>query len=165
MKIRQLFLASAIGAAVAFSVPASAQKVGDPVLDPQGGAVGTISAVDGDFVVVKTDKHEVRLPTTSFAKGDAGYVMGMTQAELNAAVDKSLAEGQAKMVVGASVQGSDGASVGTIEAIDADFVTLALTGGKKARLPRQAVAATPNGPMIGLTGAQLEAQVSGGASQ
>lgn len=166
MKIRQLVLASAVGAAVAFSAPVFAQNtmtVGATVADPQGGAVGTITKVDGDFVVLKTDKHEVRLPSSSFAKGDNGYVMGMTQVDLNAAVDKSLAEGEAKMVVGANVAGSDGASVGTIEAIDAEFVTVALAGDKKARLPRSAVAATPNGPVVGMTAAQLLAQVGGAA--
>lgn len=167
MKISKLALASAIGAAVAFAAPALAQMtVGAPVVDPQGGAIGTITVVDGDFVVVKTDKHEVRLPSTSFAKGDAGFVMGMTQAELNAAVEQSLAQASAKMVVGAAVKGSAGSDVGTIDAIDDEFVTLALAGGdQKVRLPRAAVAATPDGPMIGLTAEELKAQVGGAAAE
>lgn len=162
--IRKFIMASLIGASVAVAAPALAQMVvGAEVKDPAGGFVGTITKVEGDNVILKTDKHEVALPSTSFAKGDSGYLMGMTQAELNAAVEASLAEAAKTMVVGASVRGSDGNSVGTIEAIDDEFVTLALAGGQKARLPRAAVAATPQGPVIGLTLAQLEAQV-GGAS-
>lgn len=167
MKIRQLMLASAVGAAVAFSAPVLAQiAAGTAVSDPQGGAVGTITAVDGEFVTLKTDRHEVRLPSSSFAKGDKGYVMGMTQADLNAAVDKTMAEANAKMVVGASVKGSAGASVGTIEAIDDQFVTVALAGGdQKVRLPRTAVAATPDGPAIGMTADQLKAAAGGAPAQ
>lgn len=162
--IRKFILASLFGASVALSSPVLAQMVvGAEIKDPQGGFVGTVARVDGDTVIVKTDKHEVALGSASFTKVDSGYLMGMTQAELNAAVEASLAEAAKTMVAGAAVRGSDGNNVGTIETIDDEFVTLALSGGQKARLPRAAIAATPQGPMIGMTGAQLEAQVGGAA--
>lgn len=138
---------------------APAMTVGAKVSDTKGGEVGTITAVEGDQVTLKTDKHEVRLPAASFTKVDTGYLMGMTRDELNAAVDASLAKAEALMQVGAVVKDTAGGTVGTIEAIDAEFVTVKLSNGA-VKLPRTAFAATPQGPVIGMTAAQLEAQVA-----
>ncbi len=146
----------------ALAAPALAQQ-NATILDTSGGTVGTILRVDGDHYIVRTDKHEVRLPVTSFTKTDTGYLFGMTQAALNAQVDAALAEAQAKMVAGATVLGSAGGTVGTIEALDAEFVTVKLASGKTVRLPRASVAATPQGPVIGVTAAELEAQASAAA--
>lgn len=134
---------------------------GARVSDTAGGEVGTITREDGDFVILKTDKHEVRLPKTSFAAADGGFVIAMTRAQLNAEVDKTLAEASAKLVPGAAVTGTQGASVGTIETIDDEFVTLKLASGKLVRLPRTGIAPGPNGAVIGMTAAELEAAAAG----
>jgi preprotein translocase subunit YajC len=157
--------AAALGA-LAAPMPALAQAAaasvtaGAKVMDPSGAPVGTITSVSNGEAVVKTDKYEVRLPTTSFGARQNGFAISMTQAELNATVEAALAKGAATMTVGATVLDPAGGTVGTIEAMDGQFVTIALASGKKARLPVASVAATPKGPVIGATAAQLEAQLA-----
>ena len=129
--------------------------------DAQGGEVGTVTKVDGQFYVVKTDKHEVRLPATSFTPHNGALLFGMTRDQLNAEVEKTVASANAKIVAGAAVTGSQGGNVGTIDAIDAQFVTVKLTSGKLVRLPRAAVAAGADGAVIGMTVAELEAAAGG----
>ena len=142
------------------AAPLAAQTAGMQVLDAKGGVVGTVSGVMGDHVVVKTDRHEVRLPKASFTVDQNKLLFGMTQAELNAATDKSLAEAAAALVVGATVKGSAGATVGTIDAIDTEFATIKLASGKLVRIPRTGLGASAEGAVIGLTADQLEAQAA-----
>ena len=70
MNVRnKLILIGLATTAVAFQ-PAAAQTApaaagftaGAKVSDTAGAEVGTITNVDGDYVILKTDKHEVRLP-------------------------------------------------------------------------------------------------------
>ena len=171
-------LAMALAAPLAGLQPLSAQPAAQPaanaaakaemtagakVSDAQGGDVGVIAKADGQFVILKTDKHEVRLPVTSFTAHNGGYLFGMTQAQLNAEVEKALAAASAKIAAGATVTGSQGGNVGTIAAVDDQFVTLTLTSGRKVRLPRQAVAAGADGAVIGMTVAELEAAAGAAA--
>lgn len=159
--------ASAAGVQPAIAQDAAAQAsmaAGARVSDASGGDVGTISKVDGQFVILKTDKHEVRLPVSSFRAHNGGFLFGMTRDQLNAEVEKTLAAANAKIVAGASVTGSQGGNVGTIDAIDDQFVTVKMTSGKKVRLPRTAVAPGPNGAVIGMTVAELEAAAGGAAA-
>jgi preprotein translocase subunit YajC len=128
------------------------------VVDPKGAAVGTVSGVTGDLVVVKTDRHEVSLPKSSFTLDQGKLLFGMTQAELNAASEKSIADAAAALVAGATVKGSGGESVGTIDSIDAEFATIKLTSGKQVRVPRSGLGVSAEGPVIGMSAAQLEAQ-------
>ena len=145
--------------------PAQANMAaGAKVSDANGGEVGVISKVDGQFMILKTDKHEVRLPVTSFRAHNGGFLFGMTRDQLNAEVEKTLAVASAKIVAGASVTGSQGGNVGTIDSIDDQFVTVKLVSGKKVRLPRAAVAPGPNGAVIGMTVAELEAAAGGAAA-
>ena len=145
-------------ALAAVSVPAAAAvTAGATVKDTNGGTVGTILKVEGDQLVLKTDRHEVRLPVASFTATETGALFGMTQAQLNAEIEKNQAAAAAQIVAGATVKGAAGNVVGTIEAVDAQAVTLKLTSGKSVRLPRAAVGAGPAGPVIGLTAAEIEA--------
>jgi hypothetical protein len=68
---------------------------GATVTDPQGGTVGTIESVEGEFATVATASSKVRLPLTAFGKGANGPVIAMTAAELDAAA-KSAAGPTAK---------------------------------------------------------------------
>jgi preprotein translocase subunit YajC len=137
--------------------PAQAIAAGAQVKDTSGGDVGTVTRVDGQFVVLKTDRHEVRLPVSSFTPHQGHFIMAMTRDQLNAEVDKTKAAASAKLVAGATITGSQGGNVGTIDAIDDQFVTVKLTSGKLVRLPRNAIGAGPNGGVIGMTVAELEA--------
>jgi hypothetical protein len=142
---------------------AFAQAAGNQVVDTTGATVGTVVSVSGDQVVVKTDKHQVQLPKTSFTASDGKLLFGMTQAQLNAEIEKSQAEAQAKIVPGASVKGSDGKVVGSIDSIDEQFATIKLTSGKSVRVPRSALAANGEGASIGLSSEAIEAQASAAA--
>jgi preprotein translocase subunit YajC len=159
----RLFVALA-SASLALAGPAFAQEggftVGAQVLDGSGNPVGTISAVNGDVVTVKTDKVDANLGKASFAQQDGKIYIGMTQAELNAAVEKEKAAAEASLAVGSEVKDSAGATAGTIEAIDAEFVTIKLASGKSVRLPRNGIAGSANGAVIGLTVADLEKSAS-----
>ncbi|HYI05929.1 MAG TPA: hypothetical protein VD858_13635, partial [Reyranella sp.] len=119
----------AAAAPVAAQAPAASISAGMTVKDTAGGVVGTVAGVDGQYLTVKTDRNEVRLPVTSFTPVDGALLFGMTRDQLNAEVDKAKAAADAKVVVGAAVTGAGGASVGTIEALDGEFVTLKLTSG------------------------------------
>jgi len=144
--------------------PANAFAVGTLVTDANGGAVGTVTAVNGDIVTVKTDRLEANLSKSSFTPNEGKLLVGLTQAELNAAVEKDKAAADASLAVGATVKGTGGATLGTIDAIDAEFVTIKLASGNKVRIPRSGIVGAATGAVVGLTAEQLEAQVSGGAS-
>ena len=156
----RLFVALA-SAALALAGPAYAQAdgftVGAQVLDSSGNSVGTVTAVSGDVVTVKTDKLDANLGKASFANQDGKLYIGMSQAELNAAVEKDKAAAEASLAVGAPVKDSAGAAAGSIEAIDAEFVTLKLASGKSVRLPRNGIAGSANGAVVGVAAADLEA--------
>jgi len=146
------------GLALACSAPAAAAvAVGATVKDTKGGVVGTITRVEGANLVLKTDRHDVTLPVSSFTATDDGALFGMTRDQLNAEVDKAKAAADAQIVAGATVKGAAGTVVGTIEAVDAQFVTLKLASGTSIRLPRAAIAGSPNGPVTGMTAEQIEA--------
>lgn len=165
MSIRKsVLLPLSLMASAAFAQPALAQAIaaGAQVSDTAGGAVGTITAVEGDYVTLKTDKHEVRFPVASFTKVEDGYIMAMTQAQVNAAADASLAQAQALIAVGAVVRGPEGGEVGTIDALDDQFVTLKMDD-RLVKLPRAAVGAGAGGPIIGMTAAELEAAAAAAA--
>ena len=152
-------------ALAAVSVPAAAAvTAGAVVKDTKGGEVGTIVKVEGDQLVLKTDKHEVRLPVASFTATDGGALFAMTRDQLNAEVDKANAAAAAQIVAGATVKGPNGAEVGKIEAVDAQFVTLKLPSGATIRAPRTAFAGGPAGPVTSLTVDQLEAAAKGAGS-
>lgn len=154
-----LSLAVAGSAAASAEAPATAVAAGAIVKDTSGGEVGTILKVDGPNVVLKTDKHEVRLPASSFAPGNGALLFGMTRDQVNAAVEQSLAAAAAKIAPGAAVSDPSGGAVGTLTAVDADTVTVKLTSGTLVRVPRTGIAAGPNGVVVGATAAQLEASV------
>lgn len=132
--------------------------VGMAVVDTQGAAVGTITAVAADSVTVKTARHQAQLPKASLTVSDGKALFGMSQAELDASIERSLAAAGPK--VGATVKGRDGSSVGTIDLVGADTVTIRLADGVKINIPRSGIAIdATGGGVIGLTAAELEAQV------
>lgn len=157
--------------ALAAAVPAAAQQrapaigPGAIVKDDKGGEVGTVVRVEGDIYVIKTDKHEVPVAKASVTPYEGALLFGMTRDQLNATVDAQIAKKDAAITTGATVFGSAGSPAGTIEAADAEFVTLKLSSGKAVRLPRTALALGPNGLVTGATVAQLEAAAANAGTQ
>lgn len=162
------FRLATIAFAAAAAVPAAAQgqiQVGTAVVDPAGNPVGTVTAIQGGNLIVKTDRHEVSLPSTSFTPDKGKLLFAMSQAHLNAETDKALAAANAALVAGAEVRGTGGAVVGTIDAIDAESVTIKLTSGELLRLPRSAIAGSPQGGVLGVSAEELQQLAKDAAAQ
>ncbi|MEO7178105.1 MAG: hypothetical protein ABIW83_04620 [Allosphingosinicella sp.] len=151
-------------AAAAPTAPApAAVTVGTPVVDTAGHPVGTVASVSGDFYLVKTDRHEARLPRASFTPYQGKLIFALTREQLNAEVDRGLAAAQAQITKGAVVMGIGGGVAGTIEDADAEVITLRIPSGKLIRLPRSNVAAGPEGVRMGITAAELDRLVANAA--
>ncbi len=159
------FVSLSLLAAPALAAPPYA--VGTAVVDTKGGAVGTISATEGDTIVkVRTDKHDIRLPVTSFAKDPSSgkLLLALTQAELNAKYEADMAAAAASLEVGKPVKGLNGQVLGTIESIDANQVQLKLASGQSVQFPRSGIAGGVDGAVAGITLEQLQAQLKGASS-
>lgn len=156
---------TAVGLALASPAVAQAQagvNVGMQVTDAAGGLVGTVTAIKGDNLLVKTAKHEALLPKSSFTVANGKLLFGMTQAQLDAEIEKNLAAANAAVVAGATVNGSAGTAVGKIESVADGNVVIALDSGKKIQVPQTALRGNADGSVtIGYTADQLQALVQG----
>jgi preprotein translocase subunit YajC len=153
-------LTLAVPTAPAFAQAQAAITVGMQVTDVNGGPVGTVIAVQGDNLKVKTDKHEALLPKTGFTPSGGKLLFGMTQAELDAAIEKSMAASQASIVAGASVKGLSGTEIGKIDSVSDGNVVIALPSGRKVQVEKTGVRGNPDGTVtVGLTAEQLDAQI------
>jgi hypothetical protein len=143
---------------------AAAPTVGGTVYDAQGGMVGTIDSTDGTNAVVDTGTVKAAIPLTSFGTGPNGPTLTMTKAELEAAAGQGAAQAaqnfRSQLSAGATVYGVGGASLGTIKAVDGEFVTVTTEKGD-ARLPLGSFGPGPQGVTIGMTAAQLDAAMAG----
>lgn len=157
----RLILGTVTAFAVALAAPAAAQSVGMAIVDTTGAPVGTVTAIQGENLQVKTDKHEALLPKASFTLNAGKLLFGMTQAELNAKIEESTAASQAAIVAGATVNGAGGATLGKIEAVADGNVTIALDSGKRIQVPTTALRGNADATVtIGYTAEQLEAALS-----
>jgi preprotein translocase subunit YajC len=138
---------------------------GTQVIGPDAQPVGTITTTDARFATVKTDKHEVRLPLASFGAAPNGVAIGMTRDQLNASVEQAAVNIDSVLKAGATVRDPQGGVVGTVDATEGDLVTLKLASGKAVRLPKSGFAVGQAGPVVGMTAAQLEAQVAGATAK
>lgn len=156
---------AAVGLVVA--TPAVAQApagvtVGMQVTDSSGGPVGTVTAIQGGNLLIKTDKHEVLLPGTSFTPANGKLLFGMTQAQLDTEIDKSMAAANAAIVAGATVKGTEGAEIGKIDSVADGKVTITLQSGKKIAVPQEGLRGNADGTVaIGYSADQLKALVNG----
>ena len=164
MNLRKILCATSVAAALLVAVPATAEtiRVGAVVTDPQGGQVGTITAVDSQFVTLRTDRHETRLPVTSFTATDNAVLFGLTRDQLNGQVEQALAQAQQAIAVGVVVHGRDGGVIGPVTAVDAQNITVTF-GDRPVVFPRASVAPGPSGLIVGFTVAELQAQISASA--
>jgi preprotein translocase subunit YajC len=134
------------------------------VVDTSGAPVGTVTAIRGDNIQVKTDKHDALLPKTSFSVSNGKLLFAMSQAQLDAAIEKSEAAANAAIAAGATVKGVGGAAVGTIDSVADGKVTIALQNGKKIAIAQDGLRGNPDGSVtIGYSSEQLEALVTGSA--
>jgi preprotein translocase subunit YajC len=159
---------AAVGIALASPAAAQAQSgvtVGMQVTDTAGAPVGTVIGIQGENLQVKTDKHDALLPKSSFTVSNGKLLFGMTQAQLDAEIEKSLAAANAAIVAGATVNGSGGTKVGTIDSVGDGKVTITLDDGKKIAIPQDGVRGNTDGTVtIGFSAAQLQALVQNGGA-
>jgi len=156
----RLILGTFTALGLAIAAPAAAQSVGMPIVDTAGSPVGTVTAIQGDNLQVKTDKHEALLPKASFRVDGAKLVFALTQAQLNAKIEESTASSQAAIVAGATVNGSGGTAVGKIETVENGQATIALDSGQRIQVPATALRGNPDATVsIGYTADQLQALV------
>ncbi|MDB5698241.1 MAG: hypothetical protein JWN69_1045 [Alphaproteobacteria bacterium] len=159
-------LAAAAVPAAAQTAAAGAQatlSVGAKVIDTAGGDVGTVTALEGDNLLVKTDRHEVALPKNSFTPTDKGLLFALTRAQLNAQVDQALAAQGPVVSVGATVYDPQGGVVGTVQELDAQFATVKLPHSV-VKLPVSSFGRGPKGPLVGETAASIEAKAGAGGA-
>ena len=168
------FLTLATGAALLAATPAWAQdaapaveaQVGMKVVGPNGNEVGTVESVAGGAIVVDTGNNKAALATNSFAKAENGLSIMMTKADLDAAVEKAAADAKAQLLAsltpGTEVKSVTGAAViGTIEAKDAEYVTVD-HGGQAVKLPVDAFMAQADGGIsITMTEDEFKAAIAG----
>lgn len=137
--------------------------VGGTVYDPEGGEVGTIESLVGGNVVISTGTNSATLGSNAFVQGPKGPVIGMTKAQLDAAVEEAAAKAQAAkdaaLVPGAEVSSSDGVVIGTVDKIEGDNVFLKLADGA-ITLQKEHLNAGADGLKLFMTAAQFQSAVS-----
>lgn len=156
------------GAAPTAGATATASAaVGATVYDAQGGVVGTIASTDGANAVIDTGTVKAAIPVASLGTGAKGPTLGMSKAQLDAAAGQQQAQAaqqfQSQLTVGASVYGPGGSTLGTIKAVDPQYVTLTTAKGD-AKLPIAGFGPGTKGVTLGMTAAQLDAAMSGAAA-
>lgn len=82
----QLDEAAATAANAAQSEIRSKLTAGAPVRGNDGNVVASVKAVDGDAVALTSAKGDVTVPITGIGTDDQGLVIGMSQAQFEAAV-------------------------------------------------------------------------------
>jgi hypothetical protein len=151
------------------AVPAAAQqaatKIGMQVTDTSGAPVGTVVGIKGSNLLVRTDKHDALLPGSSFRAEKGKLLFGMTQAQLDAQIEQSLAAASSAVVAGATVKGLAGTPVGTVESLADGNATIVLQDGKKIAVPQSGLRGNADGSVtIGYSAEQLQALVQGAAA-
>lgn len=163
----RLISGTLVGLSLALAAPAvpalaqAAPAAGMQVTDPSGGVVGSVKSIQGDNVLVQTDKHEALLPKSSFTVNNGKLLFGMTQAQLDAELEKAMAAAQASIAPGATVKGLNGAELGKIDSVTDNAVLIALPSGKKVQIAKNGVRGNADGTVTaGVTAEQLDAQVT-----
>lgn len=138
---------------------------GAQIHDTSGNVIGTVDSANADGVVISLGTARVQVPYHSIAKHDDKFVMAMTREQLLAAAAQSrvTAATLADLTEGAQVRDSEGVVVGTVESADAEGAVVRLDGDKRVLLPVSGFGKSTDGLVIGMTKAQLEAAIAGGA--
>ena len=114
-----------------------------PVVDATGAAVGSVKAIQGENILLKPTSTRLFCRRTASPRQKAKLLFGMTQAQLNAEIEKGLAAADASVAAGATVKGVGGETVGAVDAATPEAVTITLTSGKKVQLSGLPSAAMP----------------------
>jgi hypothetical protein len=146
--VASLICAEPAAGVVTLYAPSMVILPGAQVVDVAGNPVGTVQSVHDTELILRTDRHEVRLPISSFTPDKGKLIFGMTREALNQTTDVVLAKAH---LPGTKVYGKNGAVAGTIAAVDQQYVTVELQSGESVRLPRKSVVPDPKGAVLGIT--------------
>jgi len=170
---KSLFAAALLGAcvlpsaAIAQEVPeavASALAVGATVYGTDGAEVGKIESMPGGNVVLFTGKNRATLPASVFGMNETGLLIGMTKAQLDAAVEaaeaKASAAIDAALVPEAQIMSKDGIAIGSIQKIEGENVTIDLPTGSAITLQKEHLNVRDGKLMLFMTAAEFQAAVN-----
>lgn len=134
-------------------------KVGLAVVGKDNQNAGTVAEVRADAIVIDTGTNKVPVPVAAVGVNPKGLWIGMTRAELDAAYAASTTQAQsnfaAQLAPGKTVNGLNGAVLGTIKQVEGEFVDLTTARGD-VRLPKSGFGPGPGGVIqLGLTQEQL----------
>ena len=82
-------LAAVVAQPALAQVPQAA--AGAAVRDMMGGHVGTVTAADAAEITVRTDRHEIRLPTSALVPYEGVFLVNLSREQLNDAADRTIA--------------------------------------------------------------------------
>jgi hypothetical protein len=71
------------------AAPASAAKAGDTLYDKTGQVVGTVESINGQNAVISTASGKATIPLGALTSTSKGPTIGMTKAELDAAMQNA----------------------------------------------------------------------------
>lgn len=155
--------------AVAAAAPAVAQddavaaaidlSPGTVIYDSTGAELGTVKDKADDNVIVAVGDRSVTLPAAAFGQTEKGPALGLTLADMNAALDKMAADADAALAAalqpGTDVRSADGAAVlGKVKAADAGSVVVGAAGGD-LKIPRNAFFMSQAGLAVSFTAEQF----------
>lgn len=164
MKFAKLTAAATLAFASTAALANPQVVTGATVTGPEGNAVGTIEQVANGQAVLNTGKHKVPLGMDMYGEGETGPTITVTKAQLDAMLDKQIAEANAKrdaaLVAGAAVVSADGQAVGAVKTVEGDAIVLETEAGSAVALKREHFAVGQNGLMALFTMAELEAAMA-----
>ena len=154
-------------AALAAPAAAADLTVGASVRDVSGAPVATIERLEADGAVIRSEDRLAKLPLDAFGKDPTGLMLGITAAELRAAIaDTSVAAVQpepqvvaataADILLGAAIRDSEDVPIGTVDSVSDDGVII-VTDGKKVKLPVNSFGKDGQGLIIGITASEFKA--------
>ena len=165
MKTLKLALVGALGL---MPVGAIAQEVGATIYGNDGIAVGTVTEVNDQVVVIDTGTHKAPVPVGMVFDGDKGKSVNATKAEVDTMMDERMAQANAardaKLVTGAAVVSVGGRAVGKLGAVDlaADSIAVIADQGATFPLKKEHFAVNPQGQLTVLYSKdQIAAAVAG----
>jgi hypothetical protein len=71
------------------AAPAGTAKAGDTLYDKTGEVVGTVESINGQNAVISTASGKATIPLGALTNGSKGPTIGMTKAELDAAMQNA----------------------------------------------------------------------------
>lgn len=146
--MKTLKLALLAGALAVTPAAAFAQDVGATIYGNDGNAVGTVTEVNDQVVVIDTGKHKAPVPVSMVFDGDKGKSVNATKDQVDTMMDQRIAqadaERDAKLVQGAAVI-SSGGKLGTVD-LAADTIILEAEAGA-LKMKKEHFAVNPQGQL------------------